>query len=153
MTDPKASSKHDDGATYRRYTVAWLAGPLIGIANGTLRELTYKRWLGDLRAHHVSSLRASAMFGWYFAWLARRWPIRTAGTALRVGAIWVALTVAFEFGFGRFGDRKSWGDLLHDYNVRRGRVWGLVVLWLGLAPLVMRALVRPSRGDQGSRTA
>lgn len=37
----------------------------------------------------------------YFAALERRWPLRDTGEAVEVGAGWLALTVAFEFGFGR----------------------------------------------------
>lgn len=130
-------------AAYRRYALAWLAGPLIGIANGATRELTYGRVTGGLRAHQISSAAGVALFGAYFAWLARRWPIPNARTAFSIGAMWVALTVAFEFGFGRRAGGKSWSALLRDYDIRRGRVWGLVVVWIGIAPAVMRVLVQP----------
>ena len=39
----------------RAWLLAWLGGPLIGIANGTLRELAYKDRVGELTAHQLST--------------------------------------------------------------------------------------------------
>ena len=38
-----------------------------------------------------------------YVWVLTGWlPIRSTGAALAVGCAWLAMTVAFEFGFGRF---------------------------------------------------
>ena len=74
---------------------------MIGIANGTLREVAYKDRVGELTAHQISTGSAIALFAGYFELLARRRPLTSAREALEVGVIWLALTVAFEFGFGR----------------------------------------------------
>jgi hypothetical protein len=50
-------------------------GPLIGIANGTLRELAYKDRVGELKAHQLSTASAIALFAGYFELLARRRPL------------------------------------------------------------------------------
>jgi hypothetical protein len=55
----------------------------------------------------------------------------------------VVLTVAFEFGFGHWVDRKSWAELLENYDLRTGHVFLLVLLWVGIGPAVVRALRRP----------
>ena len=44
-----------------------------------------------------------------------------------VGAAWLSLTVAFEFGFGRAVAKQSWEELLADYNVSQGRTWPFVL--------------------------
>ena len=49
-------------------------------------------------------------------------PVPTARAAADVGAAWVVLTVAFEFGFGHYVAKQSWDTLLADYNLRRGTV-------------------------------
>ena len=36
-----------------------------------------------------------------------------------MGTGWLALTVVFEFGFGRLVAKQSWDELLADYNVAR----------------------------------
>jgi hypothetical protein len=43
------------------------------------------------------------------------------------------MTLAFEFGFGRWRGR-SWEQLLEDYNVFEGRLWLLIPLWVMIAP-------------------
>ena len=126
-------------AARRAWLVAWLGGPLIGIANGTLRELGYKDRVGERTAHQISTVTALALFAAYFDQLDRRWPLATARDALRVGALWLVLTIAFEFGFGRGVAHSSWEELLADYDVRRGRLWPLVLLWIALGPAVLRA--------------
>jgi len=122
----------------RRWTVAWLGGAVIGIANGVARETLYRDRTGDLAAHQVSSATAVALFAAYFAALERRWPLESDREALVVGGRWLAMTVLFEFGFGRGVDRRSWAELLRDYDLRRGRVWPLVLAWLAVGPLAVR---------------
>jgi hypothetical protein len=123
----------------RIWLIAWLAGPLIGIANGTLREVAYKDRVGELTAHQLSTGGAIALFAGYFEWLARRWPLSSTREALEVGAAWLALTVAFEFGFGRGVAHTSWDELLADYDLRKGRLWPLVLAWIALGPAIVRA--------------
>lgn len=123
--------------TARRWLLAWLGGPVIGIANGVTRELVYAERVGDLTAHQISTAVAVALFALYFALLERRWPLPTFRTAFLVGAVWLVLTVAFEFGFGHWGDGKTWGELLADYNVFRGHLWPLVLAWLAVGPAVV----------------
>lgn len=72
--------------------------------------------------------------------LGRRWPIPTAGDALKIGASWLALTVAFEFGFWRAVAKQSWQQLLADYNLAEGRTWPLVLAWIAFGPSVVREL-------------
>jgi hypothetical protein len=119
--------------------LGWLGGPLIGIANGTLRELGYKDRVGERTAHQISTGSAIALFAGYFELLARLRPLTSTREALRVGAAWLALTIAFEFGFGRGVAHTSWDDLLADYDVRKGRLWPLVLAWIALGPALLRA--------------
>ena len=123
----------------RTWLVAWLGGPLIGIANGTLREHGYKDRVGELTAHQLSTASALGLFTGYFELLARLRPLTSTREALQVGAVWLALTIAFEFGFGRGVAHTSWEELLADYDLRRGRLWPLVLVWIALGPAVLRA--------------
>ena len=123
----------------RTWLVAWLGGPLIGIANGTVRELAYKDRVGELAAHQLSTASALGLFTAYFDVLARRHPLPSTRVALQVGAAWLALTIAFEFGFGRGVAHTSWEELLADYDLRKGRLWPLVLAWIVVGPAVLRA--------------
>jgi len=121
------------------WMTAWLGGPLLGIANATVRELGYRDRVGELAAHQISTATGIALFGGYFWALERRWPLPTTRTALAVGGGWTALTIAFEFGFGRGVAHTSWDELLADYDVRKGRLWPLVLAWIALGPALLRA--------------
>ena len=57
--------------------VAWLGGPILGIANATVRERAYKDQVGELAAHQISTATGTALFAGYFWALERRWPLPT----------------------------------------------------------------------------
>jgi hypothetical protein len=122
------------------WTAAWPAGAAIGVANGALRELTYGRRLGESAAHQVSGVTAIAGFAGLFWALERRRPIPSTAGALTIGAVWLGLTVAFEFGFGRAVAKQSWDELLADYDVVHGRTWPFVLAWVASGPAVVRTL-------------
>jgi len=63
-------------------------------------------------------------------------PSRRGRGGLAGGRFWAALTVAFEFLFFHYLGGHSWAALLANYNVRQGRVWVFVVLWLAVAPFL-----------------
>jgi hypothetical protein len=119
-----------------RYILAWLPMVLIAIINAMFREAGYKRFMSELRAHQVSTLTAIILFGLYIWALTRLWPLQSAGQALLIGLIWLTLTVAFEFLFGHYVMGNAWERLFHDYNLRAGRVWVLVLIWITIAPYV-----------------
>jgi hypothetical protein len=127
---------------WRRWTAAWLAGPVIGVANGAVRDRVYAERLGEQRAHQVSSVVAVGLFAAHFWLLERRWPVESLPGALGIGATWVALTVLFELAFGRAVGGLTWNELLRDYDLRRGRLWPVVLAWLAVGPAVVSAARR-----------
>lgn len=123
-----------------KYMLAWLALPLIGIINGSIRQFGYRDLLGDLAAHQMSTATALLLFGLYAWWLSRRWPLASAQEAVTVGLLWLALTMAFEFLFGHYIMGNPWQRLLNDYNIFEGRVWILVLIWITIAPYIFYRL-------------
>jgi hypothetical protein len=127
--------------TLRRWLVAWIGGSALGVVNGIIRELAYKDRVGELTANQISAGTLIALLALYFWILERRWPIPTIRSAFAIGGTWVVLTVLFEFGFGHYVDGKSWSELAANYNLAEGNLWTLVLLWIGLGPVVVRALL------------
>ena len=119
-----------------RYVLAWIPMVFIGILNGIARESTYGKYFSELRAHQISTVTGVLLFGLYIWALTRFWRFESSEQALTVGCIWLALTVAFEFIFGRYIAGHSWSQLLRDYNILAGRVWLVVLLWIAIAPLL-----------------
>ncbi len=118
-----------------RATAVWFAILACAFANGALRELFIVPRSGAPVAHIVSTLILSAVVigiaWWSVDWIAPGSQVR----ALVVGALWVTLTLAFEFGAGHWLMHKPWSELLHDYNVFAGRVWVAIPLVTLLAPV------------------
>jgi hypothetical protein len=121
---------------YLKYFIAWFPMFVIALANATIREVGYKRYFGELAAHQISTLTACILVGVYVWLLSNYLAIQSAGQAIGIGLMWLAMTVVFEFGFGHFIVGNPWSRLLHDYNVWQSRVWGLFVLWIAVAPYV-----------------
>jgi hypothetical protein len=117
----------------------WAAIIPMAIANGILRDTVLVRACGPKRARTVSGLSLSAVIlAWTFLttpWLGLPGLRHHAG----IGLLWLALTVAFEFLFGRFVARKSWPELLRAYRFEDGDIWPLVLAVVALAPLAAAA--------------
>ncbi|NTW48517.1 MAG: hypothetical protein HGB19_02045 [Chlorobiales bacterium] len=117
-----------------KYAAAWFPMMFIAIANGAAREFLYKAPLGELRAHQLSTLSGLILFGIYIWFIVRKWRPGSSGQAMRVGLLWLGMTLTFEFGFGHFMAGKSWTTLFEDYNLLAGRVWVFIPLWVMVAP-------------------
>jgi hypothetical protein len=129
-----------------RALLVWLGLLLLAIANGTFRVAVLNPRLGEGPGHVASTLLLSALI-LVAAWLTVPW-IRpgTPRAAWAVGAAWVVLTVAFEFGAGHYLFGKPWSVLFADYDLARGRIWPLVLVVTLVAPPVVgaaRHLFRP----------
>jgi hypothetical protein len=126
--------------TTRRWVVAWVGAPVLAIINGAARELAYKDQVGESTANQISAAPLIAFLAIYFFVLQRRWPLATTRDALSVGAIWAALSVLFEFGFGHYVESDSWTDLFETYDVTAGNLWILIPFWIAVGPAVVRSI-------------
>ncbi len=117
-----------------KYIIAWIPMIFIGIANGILRQAGYARFMSELRAHQLSTLTGIIFFGLYIWALNRWWRVPSAEQALAIGFIWLGMTIIFEFIFGHYVMGHPWSRLFHDYNLLKGRVWILVLIWITIAP-------------------
>jgi hypothetical protein len=125
---------------WRRWTAAWVGGSVLGIANGVIRELSYKDRVGEPRANQIAVGVLVALLALYFAVLEYRWPIPSLRAAIAIGATWVVLTVVFEFVFGHWVDGKKWSELFENYNVADGRLWFLALVWIAAGPSIIRRI-------------
>jgi hypothetical protein len=123
-----------------KYVLAWLLLVMIAMVNGALREGLYGKYLGELRAHQVSTVSGVLLFGVFIWALVRFRRPESSKQAITIGLIWLGLTVAFEFIFMHYVAGRSWDVLLHDYNIFAGRVWVVVLVWVTVAPYVFYRL-------------
>ena len=120
-----------------KYTLFWIPMVFIAVINGMGRDMVYRDIVGELTAHQISTVTGILLFGIYIWYLERRWKLASLRQAALVGAIWLALTLAFEFLFFHYAAGRPWSVLLHDYNICAGRIWVLVPLFILAAPGVI----------------
>jgi len=119
---------------FLRAFLVWLGLMFLAIGNGFLRESVLSPTMGVDRARVVSTLLLCLSI-FVVAWLGIPWIApESTRNALLAGGLWLGLTLAFEFGFGRMVARKSWDELLADYDLSRGRIWPLVLVATLTAP-------------------
>lgn len=132
----------DGKILYAAGLIAWLAMVAGAIANGALREYVLAPQLGTA-ALPLSGVTGSAIFTLItFVLLKRLGMTHTSRELLMLGLMWLALTVAFEFAFGRLAMGKSWGELLAAYNLRTGNLWSAVLVYIAFLPLLVSRWLR-----------
>lgn len=124
-----------------RAALTWLGLLVVMFANGALRVLVLQPRLGEDAARQVASLTGLAIVLGVSVVFVRLGPHGTTGRQwLAVGLLWMVLTLAFEFLFGHFISGLSWSALLEDYDLRRGRLWALILVGTLLGPWVVARL-------------
>jgi len=115
----------------------WLSFVLLAVLNGGFREHVLMPRLGEQSGHVISTIMLSALI-LFVTWIALPWiGPATARAAWRLGTLWLALTMAFEFLAGHYLFHTSWARLLAQYNVFRGRIWILALLATFSAPILV----------------
>lgn len=115
----------------------WTATAFLMTANGMFREMVLARVVTRTTADV-----ASAFVGIAIVLGVTRYLLRSIGgpisnrERLKVGAIWLLLTVAFEFSFGHYVDRKSWSVLLENYAIWHGHLWPIVLAAFVTSPFI-----------------
>ena len=97
---------------------------------------THCRCLIIVAAHQLSTAIGLCLFSIFFWLLTGAFRLESSGQSLGIGAMWLVLTILFEFVFGHFVMEHSWGKLFADYNILEGRLWSLVLIWTFIGPYV-----------------
>jgi hypothetical protein len=61
---------------------------------------------------------------------------------IRIGILWLILTIAFEFTFGSLVMGNSLSALVADYNIFAGRTWPVFLIGLLLSPIIAGKMLR-----------
>lgn len=117
-----------------KYLLGWVPLIFIAIGNGVFRENFLANHLNELRAHQASTASLVVLFAIYMWVIFRIWKPVSAQQSISIGVVWLILTVAFEFLFGRYVAGHSWTSLLQDYNIFAGRLWVVILVWVVVAP-------------------
>lgn len=117
-----------------RTILIWSALLAVAIANGAFRQSVLVPKLGLGMARAVTTLMLSALIAG-LGWASTPWiGPATLQDAWIIGALWVTLTLGFEFIGGHFLFGKPWPELFADYNLLAGRIWVMVLVVTLMTP-------------------
>jgi hypothetical protein len=119
-----------------RALLVWLVIIVAESVHGTLRTMHLAPAIGDLQARRVGVLIGTALVFVIALGFARWIGAQSRWQLLGIGALWVALTVAFEVGLGRAVLHFDWTRILADYDLSRGGLMGFGLLAMLFMPLL-----------------
>lgn len=122
--------------------LAWLAIIPLAVANGAVRQFLLAPHLGMRTAQPISGallMLAIAAVAWL---MVGRLGSQRMQSWIAIGSIWLAATVAFEFGMGAMSG-KSWAEMLAPYRYADNNIWPIVLVWVACAPAVIALVRRP----------
>lgn len=127
-----------------RSVVVWLLIICAEIVHGIVRAVLLVPLVGEPRSNQIGVFTGSAII-LGIAYLTIRWVgAKRSPELLMVGFVWLMLTMAFEFLFGRLVMGLTWERIAADYNVLDGGLMPFGLLFLFLSP-IMSAKLRAKR--------
>jgi hypothetical protein len=112
--------------------LVWLCLIPLAIINGAFREIVLAPLLGWY-AQPLSGLILIALIFAVCLFFIHRLGKAGRSTYIAIGAVWVFLTIAFEFSFG-LATGASLQQLLEAYDITTGNLWLVVLIAIGLSP-------------------
>ena len=125
-----------------KYFLLWFPMLLIAVINGAARDLFYIKYTGELAGHQISTFTLIILFGIYISFMIKKYPPTSIKYALKIGMLWLVLTLIFEFGFG-FARGAPVETLFLQYDIFNGRLWILIPVWVTIAPFFFYKLKKP----------
>ncbi len=123
-----------------RALAVWCGILAAAVVNGVVRESLLIPLLGSPPGLVLSGLLLSLVI-FVVSLLAIRWiGVANASQALAVGLLWLAATLAFEFGLGAGLQHKTIAELMAAYTFEGGNLWPVVLLATALSPLAAHLL-------------
>lgn len=120
-----------------KYILIYPALFAAGFINGTIRELTYGKYLGEYPRHVVGSIAGTVLIGTTIYAINYFLPFQDRRQAFIVGLVWAMLTVIFESVMIIFMMKKDIKHVLREYNVAKGRLWPFVLLFVVIFPALI----------------
>ena len=140
--DSPNTKGHDRLKISGRAVSVWLVIIVAEILHGILRAMSLVPFFGEFRSNQIGVFTGSAII-LVVACVTIRWigAIRRYELLL-VGIIWLTLTVAFEWLFGWLVMGQSFERMAADYNLLKGGLMPVGLIFLALSPLIAAKLRR-----------
>lgn len=117
--------------------LVWGLIACIEVIHGIVRAKWLAPRVGDFRSRQIGVLTGSILI-FITTYLLFPWmEIATPESALRVGILWFICMFIFEMSLGHYVFKFSWKWLLSDFNILKGRLLILGMIFLMLAPWIV----------------
>jgi hypothetical protein len=120
--------------------IVWFVFIVAESINGTVRMFWLVPLLGEIRAHQISFMMGALLI-LAIATIFIKW-LHTSKTSelIKVGLLWLLLTVVFEIVLGRFILGYSWQRIAADYNLLQDGLMPMGLVFLVLSPVIATRL-------------
>ncbi|NIX16048.1 MAG: hypothetical protein GWN11_09265 [Candidatus Dadabacteria bacterium] len=122
----------------KTYSLLWFGLLMLAFINAGIRELGYGKHVSELSAHQISTVTGCILITIFTYIISRIRPITSYTDSLKIGIIWVTLTVIFETAMVVIFMKKDLAFLLNSYNIFRGQLWPVFLLWTGVLPFIFK---------------
>lgn len=131
---------------YRQAVLFWFILLIIALINALIRETTYKPLLTPYIgtwAHQVSSLTGIIFFFIAIYFFLKPQKLKFSRLQLlKVGLIWLIMTIVFESFMGIYIRGLTWPQIAQTYYFWQGDTWVFVLLSLIISPQIIYCLLR-----------
>jgi hypothetical protein len=112
----------------------WFVILITAILNGLFREKVLLPAIGETLALPISGILLAALVFLVTLLLVTFIGSSESKTYIGVGALWVMLTLSFEFLFGHFVMGKSWQEIFQAFDIMQGDLFILVLFASFISP-------------------
>jgi len=129
-------------------TAVWMVTVVVPIANAGLREKVVAPFLGTSVALPLSGITLSLLiFLLSLAFVPWFGKLEKSGY-FKIGLLWVALTLCFEFTLGHFVQGKSWSEVMRVFDVTKGDLFSLAIISSLVSPWLAAKLPGLEKPEQ-----
>lgn len=125
----------------KKSILTWLSIIPLAILNGGLREAFLNPRLEESQSQIISGLILLSLIFVVSLIFIPRIGKGTKKTYLKIGLLWVTLTVVFETVLG-LAMGNSFGELLKAYDITTGNLWLIIVIFTGIVPWLIARIKR-----------
>jgi hypothetical protein len=119
----------------------WLLIIPLAMLNGLLRDKVITPIIGEKYAMPLSGIILCVLILFIALFFIPRLGKASKQTYLKIGLLWILLTVSFEFVFG-FLRKVPFTEMINAYNITTGNLWLVIVLFVGIVPLFVAKMKR-----------
>jgi hypothetical protein len=125
---------------YSKSIFIWCIFAILTVLFGAFREILFipaTGLEGNLARALLLPVAFIYIFGITYLFLKKTKADYIKEDMLKIGLLWLILTIIFEFVFGHLVMGNSIMTLLADYNIFKGRTWGLFLVSILIAPTIV----------------